>query len=311
MSQFELLTGPILLGTQFNWALLGTLTLQIYMFHVSFPKEKIAIKALVYSIFILDLLQTALSSHFAYGMLVTNWGNPAILPNPPWTNAAIPVITGLVSAPVQFFFAWRIYVLKKDSRYTIPVCSLIIALALIQSATAMAGGIKFDIATKPIVNERMILILGEVWLITSVVCDVLIASSMLIILSQYRQATPWKETDRLITKLTYHTIETGAVTAVVAIVDLAFFFGTPPGTYLAGIPSFMLGKIYSNVMMANLNARTRMDGEPVAHTRVLNSGVTELRFMHTDDATSQTAGKPVTDTHHIYSTGKTAAETYV
>jgi hypothetical protein len=35
--------------------------------------------------------------------------------------------------------------------------------------------------------------------------------------------TPWKKTDKLITKLIYHTIETGAVTAAVAVVDLILF----------------------------------------------------------------------------------------
>ncbi|KAJ6540861.1 hypothetical protein DFH09DRAFT_1368508 [Mycena vulgaris] len=236
MSDFSMLTGSILIGTQLNWALLGTLTLQVYIFHVSFPTERAPIKALVYTIFLLDVLQSAPSSHFAFEVLATGWGNPEALQKLPWTNAAIPVITGMVSAPVQIFFAWRIYNLRKDSRYTIVVCGLIITLALLQSSTGMAGGIKFALLTQvPSGKSDVLLILLQIWLIGSVACDVIIAVTMIIILTQYRKATPWKNTDSLITKLISHTIQTGALTSIVVILDLALFFAYS-SSYFPGIP---------------------------------------------------------------------------
>jgi hypothetical protein len=39
--------------------------------------------------------------------------------------------------------------------------------------------------------------------------------------------TPWKKTDTIITKLIYHTVETGAVTAIVAILDMVLFLVYP------------------------------------------------------------------------------------
>ncbi|KAJ7218648.1 hypothetical protein GGX14DRAFT_437515, partial [Mycena pura] len=74
--------------------------------------------------------------------------------------------------------------------------------------------------------------------------------------------TPWKRTDSLpvITKLIYNTIETGAITSVVAIVDVTLFI-LYTQTNLHQTPAFMLGKLYTSVLLATLNSRAEMRAE--------------------------------------------------
>ncbi|KAJ7156523.1 hypothetical protein C8R43DRAFT_1234758 [Mycena crocata] len=232
MSQYALFTGPILAGTQFNWALLGTLTLQVYIFSISFPNERIGIKALVYGIYFLDVVQTAISTHFAYAMLVEGWGNPSVLTDLPWSSTAIPIFTGLISASVQIFFAWRIYSLKGTNPYALGVAVFIVLLALMQSFAAIISDAE------------------------GAVCDMVITLTMTLILSSYRKETPWEKTDTLITKLIVHIWETGAATSFVAIVNVVLFINYP-GNYLHEAPAFMLGKVYSNSLLASLNSRAR------------------------------------------------------
>jgi hypothetical protein len=52
---------------------------------------------------------------------------------------------------------------------------------------------------------------------------------------QVRVQTPWKTTDSLITKLIYHTVETGAITAIAAGIELVLFL-VYPTTFLDDIP---------------------------------------------------------------------------
>ncbi|KAJ7474329.1 hypothetical protein FB451DRAFT_1248635 [Mycena latifolia] len=274
MSQYLLLTTPILVGTQLNWALLGTLSLQVYIFHISYPNERAWLKALVYTTYLLDIAQTAISSHFAFSLLCGGWGDPEALSDLPWSSAAGPIFTGLISAAVQIFFAWRIYVLKGEKPLALAISVLIVVLALMQSLAAIITDCLF--AASPKLSEIPNLMVGvKIWLIGSATCDLLITVTMIIILSRYRQKTPWKKTDGLITKLIYHTVQTGAVTSFVALVDVVLFI-MYPGNYLHETPAFMLGKVYSNVLLATLNNRTR-PGEDVTTVNLGTVG-TELQW---------------------------------
>ncbi|KAJ7474320.1 hypothetical protein FB451DRAFT_1558474 [Mycena latifolia] len=285
---FETLTAPMLAGTQANWALLGTLAVQVYKFHTCFQKERAAIKALVYTIFLLEVVQTGITSHFAYSILVTGWGNPTIFGKLPWSSLATPIFTGITSASVQIFFAWRIYILKGQNLWYRATSAAIVLLALMQSLAAIISDARFAVTTN--VAELVNLMAGvKTWLIGSAVCDVVITTAMIIILSQYRMKTPWKRTDTLITKLIYNTVETGAVTSVVAICDVVLFIMFPTNN-LHQLPAFMLGKLYSNVLLATLNARA-VTGTPSGLTANNYSG--ESNEMHWRRHTNQEGPRKV------------------
>jgi len=55
------------------------------------------------------------------------------------------------------------------------------------------------------------------------------------------------------------TTGTGAITAIVAVLDLALFFGYHKGSYFL-TPGVILGKLYSNSMMVILNNRVEIVG---------------------------------------------------
>ena len=72
----------------------------------------------VYIIFFLESLQTALSGADLYYWFVSGFGNLGHLINPYATPFDIPMIESLVSLNVQWFFAYRIWVLSlKTSRW--------------------------------------------------------------------------------------------------------------------------------------------------------------------------------------------------
>ncbi|KAJ7054271.1 hypothetical protein C8F01DRAFT_501098 [Mycena amicta] len=256
MSQFEAFTAPIMAGTQANWLLLGTLSLQVYKFHVCFTKERWWIKLLAYGLYGLEVVQTAITSHFAYSILVTGWGNPEVFAHLPFSSLATPIFTGITSATVQIFFAWRIWTLRRREFWAWIVSGFIVLLALAQSLAAIISDARFAVTTN--VSELTRLMLGvKVWLIGSAVCDVVITIAMIYILTAYRRATPWKRTDSIITKLIYNTIETGAVTSIVAIIDVVLFILYTNENYHQ-LPAFMLGKLYTTVLLATLNSRAEM-----------------------------------------------------
>ncbi|KAJ7673748.1 hypothetical protein DFH06DRAFT_1173192 [Mycena polygramma] len=287
MSQYESLTAPILAGTQCNWALLGTLSLQVYKFHISFPNERWGVKALVYAIFLLEIVQTALTSHFAYATIVLSWGDPTVFVKLPWSSLTTPIFTGITSASVQLFFAWRIYTLGGHRIVYRMITAVIVVLALVQSLAAIISDARFAVTIEA--AEISKLMVGvKVWLFGSAVCDVVITLTMIVILSAYRAQTPWKRTDSLVTKLIYNTVQTGAVTSIVAVADVVLFI-TLPATNLHQWPAFMLGKLYSNVLLVSLNSRGTRGS--TTNTNVGSNIITDIEWRRPDEGTEMSRNK--------------------
>jgi hypothetical protein len=89
----------------------------------------------VYVVLMLDVIQMIFATHTTWCYVISGWGNPAILFQPPWSLTAMTFISSLsehnlflhsrlaavltfspiVSAIVQVFFAWRIWMLQKSS----------------------------------------------------------------------------------------------------------------------------------------------------------------------------------------------------
>ena len=69
----------------------------------------------VYGTFLLETLQTALSGSDLYRWFVSGFGNIERLTSPHLSAFDVPIIASIVSLVVQFFFAYRIWVLSNKS----------------------------------------------------------------------------------------------------------------------------------------------------------------------------------------------------
>ncbi|KAJ7866374.1 hypothetical protein B0H14DRAFT_3593839 [Mycena olivaceomarginata] len=241
---FLLLTGPLFIGSLFNWSLLGTLVIQTYVYYSSRYNDSKWIKGLVISTLSLDIVQTVFATHAVWQILILGWGNPASFVELPWTAYTFPVMSGVVAALVQFFFSWRIWVLGRNKiAYVIAI--VIDLVALMQMVAGLVAGI-----------QTAFIPIEKVWLAGSFAADFLIVVSMLFIL--YQNKAGIAATNGLIDRLTVRVVHSGAVTAVAAGVELILFI-LMSATFVHDTPALFLGKLYSNVLLANLNTRRRND----------------------------------------------------
>nr|GAT51581.1 predicted protein [Mycena chlorophos] len=82
----------------------------------------------------------------------------------------------------------------------------------------------------------------------------------------------------LITKLIFHAIETGAVTTIAAGVELGLFL-THGENLMHEAPAFLLGKLYSNVVLATLNGRSSGPTFVSDSTAGMGSSIIVMRRM--------------------------------
>ncbi|KAG8932216.1 hypothetical protein FRC02_001514 [Tulasnella sp. 418] len=189
-----------------------------------------------------------LSTHSAWYFMGSGWGDSAILAHPGWSWIAVPLLTGVVSAVVQIFFAWRLW--KLGGSYIIS--GVIVVLALAQAIAAIVSGVWFqlleDMAKAGVLRPPAI-----VWLGGSAAVDLIITASLVTYLS--RSSTGFSATDDIIAKVIRMTVETGACTTTAAILELVLFL-VYPATNLYMIPALPLAKLYTNTLLASLNSRS-------------------------------------------------------
>jgi len=82
----------------------------------------------VYTVFVLETVQTALSGADMYYWFASGYGDMKHLASPFASTFDIPLIESLVSGMVQFFYAYRVWMLSnKQSRW---FCLLICLVSL-------------------------------------------------------------------------------------------------------------------------------------------------------------------------------------
>ncbi|KAG9086585.1 hypothetical protein FS749_003542 [Ceratobasidium sp. UAMH 11750] len=121
------------------------------------------------------------------------------------------------------------------------------------------------------------------WLTSAALCDVLIVYMLSTALMTQR--TGFGRTDALIDKLLRYTINTGLLTSIIAIVDLIAFCTMNNLVHLCF--NFILGKLYTNTLLATLNAREVTPPENIVH---VESGSYQLDKVSHSRKYSRSAG---------------------
>ncbi|KIJ50027.1 hypothetical protein M422DRAFT_245819 [Sphaerobolus stellatus SS14] len=221
--------GPILIGLVLNWFLFGILSNQLYVYYLCFPKDSRYLKVLVYGLYMLEKVQACVLTNDCFNWFILSWGHPdeLLLYHLEWLN--VPIFDGK---------NWMI-------------CALIVVLALLQFSGALATGIQLKMLPS-FTQIGQIFAAINVWLSATAGVDIVIAASMIFLLTRNRSR--FSNTQVLISKLVRLSIETGSATAFVAIVDLTLY-NIFPDTNLHTTPASVLAKFYSNTLMVVLNNR--------------------------------------------------------
>ncbi|KAJ7582164.1 hypothetical protein C8J56DRAFT_1056305 [Mycena floridula] len=270
---------PQFLGIIFNWALLGGLAVQVYIYSTRSKQDRPFISVLVYSIFVVEIIHTGFLTHGPWVMLVSEWGNIDVMVHRPWSSLTMPILTGILSATVQFFFSWRIWILsQKRTRWTI-VAVVIAVVALAQCSAALADGIGFSLHSNDVdVISRMFLGI-VVWLAGSLICDLIITASIFY-LPAFPSALHGSEKYSIPADSTSlrptHYCDTGDWSIDLSPIPTKITIRRPDMSWAnCLVPSYLVEGYsnftrYSNALLATLNARSDEGG--VLSTATLRGG---------------------------------------
>ncbi|KAH7926935.1 hypothetical protein BV22DRAFT_1194027 [Leucogyrophana mollusca] len=268
MGAFDLILGPILMGSMMNVLLLGIMIMQCYVYFERYKSDKLWVRCVVWLLLVLDCLSSSFAMAMTYNYLVTNFANVEAIA---YTNLGItpyPVLTGITAFVVQCFFAWRIRVLTGNTLLA-SVIALLSCVQLLASIGTMIGGI----IVKEFAQLDRVKQVSLLWLLGSVVTDAIITVALVWFLRNSR--TGFAPTDNLTGRIIRLTVQTGLLTTTCALgVAIAYLVSTNTTLHLAfGLP---LSKLYTNSLMSSLNARKAWD--PAGY--VSGSAHTPSQFGH-------------------------------
>lgn len=237
----------MLVGVFLNCILYGVLSVQTFIYFQTYKKDNPRIRALVWYLYILETLNTGFDMGLMLEPLVVRYATPEAVTRVPIMLSADPIVTVMISTPVQIFMAWRIKVISKSN--------LLMWTIIFFSICSFIGGLANTIAVT-IINEFAHLhqFDGSVitWLGSSAITDILITVSL--VWSLWKARTRVRATDDAITRIIRLTVQTGLLTAVSASLDVILFIALP-NTTVNFVWDFALSKLYTNALMSTLNAR--------------------------------------------------------
>ncbi|KAJ7162808.1 hypothetical protein C8R46DRAFT_1280829 [Mycena filopes] len=251
------LTIPLFIGTMLNWAFLGVLVVQIYIYCVAFPRDRAVNKIIVGFVFLAEMLQTLGDSRNTVETFGSRWGDFEALDEVRLAWFSVPIVGSIVACVGQMFFAWRISIIGNN--WYIP--SLIAAITAFQLGAGIWTGVdivrakRFSQLSSLRPAHRMAVRHSRLRPAHRL-CHRLLHDAR-------EAARPKQVTTTALSRIIRVSAETGVLRAVFALLDLALFLAYNGNNYHLAVCTW-LSKVYSNSVLMGfqiLNSRAYIGHE--------------------------------------------------
>ncbi|KDR66244.1 hypothetical protein GALMADRAFT_1160882 [Galerina marginata CBS 339.88] len=256
--------GPMLIGVFCSSILYGVLVVQVYNYWLTYKKDLRIIRYLILYLFLVETIHTAIAMYMMYQPLIINFGSGLVFRDFPTALPAEPILTILISTPIQVFIAWRIW--RIQNSFWIP------AFVCVLAAVSAAGGIWTGIVVVVIgvfAGTPQAYPAVYLWLVSAATADIMITGSLAVILLRRKTGLP---SDAVISRIVLFTIQTGLLTSISAVVDVVLLL-VVPHTTVNFLVDVTLAKIYAISLISTLNARESLNkGWDHHHSFLLDTG---------------------------------------
>jgi len=220
----------------------GLLTVQVYIYSLTFPNDTKFIKGFVYSVFLMELAASMMSISDTYHWFATGFGNALALNDVQLAPVDTGMMCAFVAAAVQMFYCYRIYIINKKAGWVSVIVAL---LALIQTGAGIYTAISAQRARMISKTEGEGKISGSVTFlfIGTAAADIVIAGTMISLLLHSRRTHQAETSSRqILRKIINIIVETNMASASVAIVTVVLYLATPDANYFS-IFAILLGRM--------------------------------------------------------------------
>ncbi|KAF7770245.1 hypothetical protein Agabi119p4_6219 [Agaricus bisporus var. burnettii] len=239
--------GVAFIGVVIAGMLYGVSVIQVY-YYCTNQTDTWSIKLLVGSVMFFETIHQILITHSMYMYLVKDAARPEMLNKLIWSLLVEVLFNGLTAFVVQSFLTMRVWRLSNRKIWLTGAAVLLVIgeFGCVVAFTALSLRLK----TYAQLAELKSLSIAVNALAAA--GDLIIAASLCIILHQSR--TGFQRSDTMIKKLIVYSVNTGLLTSLCAVASLISIV-LAGQTFLYIMFFFCIGRLYSNSLLATLNAR--------------------------------------------------------
>lgn len=254
--QLQKIAGPWVFGTAFDLLLRGSLTAQIYVYYLAFPKDRLSVKLTVTVLYGIALSQTTFAMFDlvkdSESQLCQESGNVNVPRQHIWFS--IVASSAIVAVIAQILYAHKLYILPRK----IWLSAFIVSLSLLQLITGFIGSVCSYREESNFLPETKVCLRGFrlLWGPVNVACDVTISVCMTLFLFKKRRNALSKKTRIQVAQVIQLIIQTGTITSITVICYTVTLNLVESLIVVYVLPGLLLSKLYSNSVLALLNNRS-------------------------------------------------------
>ncbi|KAG9219662.1 hypothetical protein CCMSSC00406_0006016 [Pleurotus cornucopiae] len=253
--------GALLVSTFVSCMLFGVTTLQLYVYTLQWRSDSKWTRGLAIGIWLMDGIASAFQCHTMYFYLISQFGATEGPTIGVWSLCVMSMMETLIAAPVEFFYAARIWKLGHEVRFGRHIAALIVTFIVAHASLC------FLFSAKLIQNPEMYTWQGKFYdqvvisgLVLSTIADLFISVTMIYIMRSFN--TTISTSKALVNSIIRRSIESGTITSL-GVIAVMVTFVTMPTNMISFALLFLLPKLYSNSMLAMLNRRQSSSGVTV------------------------------------------------
>lgn len=239
--------GAAYIGVVVAGCLYGVSCVQAW-YYFTHQNDRWHLKLLVSAVITFDTIHQALIIQTVYDYVISNWGNVSFLGELAPTLLIEVLFNGLTAFFVQSFLATRAWHLSNRNIWITGLISLLVLgeFGCILAYTAIS------LQYKTFAQLTQLKTLSITVNVLAAAGDVLIAGTLCTLLHFSR--TGFHRTDTIINKLIIFSVNTGLLTSLCAVASLVSILAAGE-TFIYIAFFFCMGRLYTNSLLATLNAR--------------------------------------------------------
>lgn len=238
MNATQLAPHPSFIGATFNILLYGIMITQTHVYFATHKADWLWMKIFITFLFFANTASSILTVICAHQSLINHFGDSSWSTQTNWIFATDPIITGIISGSVQLFFAWQVYILRREV--------FIVSAIVFCSSVGMLGVLGTTI-TADFVEFQKLKALVITRLVIATCADLIIATTLMLHLGNRKDNFP--VTSNVVIRM---TMQTGLITTLFAVTNLVTFLSIDTGVHL--IFSLPLASLHANSLLSRLNS---------------------------------------------------------